>query len=155
MGWETKQLLRDAARTSFRAVANVDHRPSRAFDDPAEGTFAPRWGTSALLKLAVQAQAVHLVPTGVELRDVGRHPLPPELQEQRSELLVAALLSEDLEGAQRLLQGERGPYEVVTVTLLSDDGAEVAVGRFGRFDASQEEPVEALVHAAESILSIS
>jgi hypothetical protein len=155
MAWATKQLIRDAARQSFWAVPNTEHRPARTFDDPQAGQFVPRWGSAALLKLAVQAQAVHLVPVRVDLRDVAKQPLSPEHEQLQSELLVSALRTGDLVAAQAHLHGERGPYAVVSVTLMADDGTEFAVGRYGTFDTSEDEPTDALVHAAESILSIS
>lgn len=156
MAWSTQQLVRDASRQAMWAVPNAEHRPPRTFDDPEHGTFVPRWGTLALLKLAVQGRAVDLTPVRIVLRDVARMPLSPEVDEELNETLVDALRRGDLNRAQAVLQdGERAPYDVVEVHLVAEDGARLVVGRYGGFDITEDEPVDALLDAARSILSIS
>lgn len=158
----TLQLLRDADRKEFWYVNNDSHRAPRTFDDMAGGKhFAPRWGSLALLQLAVQARAVHLEPQRVDLRDVSRLPLPSDLADARSEAIVDALKEDDLDAAQALLEGPGGPYVVLAVELESEDGAQIVVERFGGFEVTErqseqtDEPVQALLSAATRLLSIS
>ena len=153
--WNTLQLMRDANKRTVWAVPNADHLPPRSFDEPASGHYVPRWGTVALLKLAAQAKHVGLTVTDVTFRDTAQLPLLPEEAEHLSEEMVAALRAEDFDWAQRLLEGDRGPYTVVGVHLLAEDGGRFVVGRFGGVEVSDDEPVSPLVAAAESILNLS
>lgn len=157
----TLQLLRDADRKEFWYVSNDSHLAPRAFDDKAGGKhFAPRWGSLALLQLAVQARAVHLEPRRVELRDVSRLPLAGEIAESANEAIVEALQAGDLDTAQSLLEGPGGPYVVLSVELESED-TQIVVERFGGFEVTErapvrtDEPLRALVSAASTLLSIS
>lgn len=158
----TLQLLRDADRKEFWYVSNESHRAPRTFDDKAGGKhFAPRWGSLALLQLAVQARAVHLEPVRVELRDVSRLRLPDEIADSVNEAIVEALRAGELDTAQSLLEGPGGPYVVLSVELESEDGAQIVVERFGGFEVTErapvqtDEPLRALVSAASKLLSIS
>lgn len=155
MTWQSWQLVRDANRTCVRHERNDYHLAPRTFDDKQRGVYVPRWGSVALLKLAVQAQAVDLEPVRVSLRDVSMLPLPSETADDANEAIVAALRASDLQAAQGLLDGPGGPYVVLSVELESLDGARVVVERFGGFEATEDEPIPALLRAAESILSIS
>ena len=155
MVWQAMQLVRDADRTKLWYVSNDSHLAPRAFDDKVHGRFVPRWGSVALLQLAVQARSVHLEPVRVELRDVALLPLPQEIAEAVNESVVEALQAGNVEEAQDLLEGPGGPYVVMSVELESDDGAQIVVERYGGFEVTEDEPIPALVTAAETLLSIS
>ncbi|MCD2498516.1 hypothetical protein [Microbacterium nymphoidis] len=136
-------------------MSNDSHLAPRTFDDKAHGNFVPRWGSTALLHLAIQARAVHLDPMRVELRDVALMPMDHEIAEQASERIVEALRSGDLDAAEDLLDGPGGPYVVMSVELESADGARVVVERYGGFEVTEDEPIPAFVSAARTLLSIS
>ncbi|GAA2895167.1 hypothetical protein [Microbacterium esteraromaticum] len=155
MAWQAMQLMRDAERTELWYVSNDSHLAPRAFDDKVHGNFVPRWGSTALLHLAIQARVVHLNPKRVELRDVSLMPLDHEIAERASESIVEALRSDDLDAAEYLLDGPGGPYVVMSVELESEDGARVVVERYGGFEVTEDEPIPALVSAARTLLSIS
>lgn len=155
MPWAAKQLLRDADRRDVWVVPNAEHRASRSFDDPEHGTYVPRWGSLALLRVAVQAQAVGLHAIDVILRDVAGMPLEQVLIETCVEDVLAAVHAGDLDSAQTALLADRGPYTVEAVELRSSEGARVVVSRYGGFDETNEEPERALLAAAKSLLHIS
>lgn len=155
MAWLTQQLVRDAARSHFRAVDNKGNLPSFDFEEPDRDEYVPRWGTVALLRLGAVAREVGLTPMEVVIRDKAKQPLPDELEEQQSERIVDALRDGDLQRAHDLLEGERGPYVVMSLTLMDVAGARWRVGRFGGFDVSSDGTAEPLVKVADAILSIS
>ena len=155
MAWLTRQLLRDADRTHVWDVPNDAHEAPRTFDDPSKGAFVPRWGSVALLTLAVQSRAVGLDPSDVALRDSSGLPLQEEDGNSARERVVAALREGDLHAALGHLEGPGGPYTVLDVELSAPDGARIQVGRFGWYEISKDQPATALLSAASDILSIS
>jgi hypothetical protein len=155
MAWLTQQLVRDAARSRFWAVDNRAHLPSFDFEEPDRDEYVPRWGTVALLRLGSVAREVGLTPMEVVIRDRAKLPLPDDLEEEQSERIVDALRDGDLQRAHDLLEGERGPYMVMSLTLMDAAGVRWRVGRFGGFDVSSDGTADPLLKVADSILSIS
>ncbi|KEP72758.1 hypothetical protein HR12_40545 [Microbacterium sp. SUBG005] len=145
----------DLRRRSIRAVDNTRELEPTEFDKPQEGQTVPRLGSADLLRLAANAENFGYHLAGIALRDRSMSPLPQEADERLSEELTEAIRQGQVEEAQRLLLGERGPLAVVSIHMIGELDDDVHVGRLGVFASDSAEAMRKLIAPAWKRLQLS
>ena len=126
------------------AVDNTLGRDADALESADPSVHVPRLGTESFIRLVAAMHSEGFRAVRFEFRDRRMHVLDDEETDEVAEHLIAALDTDDVQGALRYLNREAGDVFIVAITVSSPTSRRFRLGQFGSITGFNSSPDQLL-----------